>query len=65
MIKLWQFTLLAFFLIVFFIPIESKAEISIPDWVKTNAGWLANGQIADSEFVAGIEYMIKEGIIQA
>jgi len=39
-------------------------EISIPDWVKNNAGWWAEGQIDDSSFASGIEYMIKEGIIQ-
>jgi len=39
-------------------------EITIPDWVKNNAGWWAEGQIDDSSFASGIEYMIKEGIIQ-
>ncbi|MCH8975575.1 MAG: peptidase, partial [Thaumarchaeota archaeon] len=39
-------------------------EISIPDWVKNNAGWWSDGQIDDSSFASGIEYMIKEGIIQ-
>jgi len=39
-------------------------EISIPNWVKNNAGWWAEGQIDDSSFASGIEYMIKEGIIQ-
>ena len=39
-------------------------EITIPDWVKNNAGWWSDGQIDDSSFASGIEYMIKEGIIQ-
>ena len=43
---------------------ESQAEASIPDWVRTNAGWWATNQIADSDFVSGIEFMIKQGIIQ-
>ena len=38
-------------------------EISIPDWVRNNAGWWAGGQIGDNDFASGIEYMIKEGII--
>jgi len=40
-----------------------KQEISIPDWVRNNAGWWAEGQIGDSDFASGIEYMIKEKII--
>jgi hypothetical protein len=39
-------------------------EISIPDWVRNNAGWWSANQIQDSDFVSGIEYMIKEGIIK-
>jgi len=39
-------------------------EISIPEWVKNNAGWWSDRQIDDSSFASGIEYMIKEGIIQ-
>ena len=35
----------------------------IPDWVKNNAGWWAEGQIPDSAFIDGIEYLIKEQII--
>jgi hypothetical protein len=38
-------------------------EISIPDWVRNNAGWWSAGQIGDNDFASGIEYMIKEGII--
>ena len=35
----------------------------IPNWVKNNAGWWADGQIPDSAFVQGIQFLIKEGII--
>ena len=31
--------------------------------MKNNAGWWADGQIPDSAFVDGIEFLIKEGII--
>jgi hypothetical protein len=44
--------------------VDSSHEISIPDWVRNNAAWWAAGQIVDSDFVSGIEFMIKEGIIQ-
>ena len=36
---------------------------TIPDWIKNNAGWWADGQIGDSDFVQGIQFLIKEGII--
>ena len=45
---------------------ESTAqnESNIPEWIKTNAGWWADGQIPDSAFIDGIEYLVKAGIIQ-
>ncbi len=36
----------------------------IPDWIKNNAGWWAAGQIDDGSFVQGIQFMIKEGLMQ-
>jgi hypothetical protein len=45
-------------------PQPEQKSISIPDWVRNNAGWWSNGQISDSDFASGIEYMIKERIIQ-
>lgn len=41
----------------------STHAIQIPTWVKNNAGWWANGQIRDSDFVKGIQYLIKQGIM--
>ena len=41
---------------------ETKTS-SVPEWVKNNAGWWADGQIPDSAFIDGIEYLIKDGII--
>ena len=38
-------------------------EESVPDWVKNNAGWWAEGTISDGEFVNGIQYLIKTGLI--
>ena len=35
----------------------------IPDWVKNNAGWWSEGLIDDSDFISGIQYLIKEGIM--
>ena len=45
-------------------PVAIQSSLStIPDWVKNTAGWWANGEIPDSAFVNGIQYLIKEGII--
>ena len=38
-------------------------DAGIPEWVKSSAGWWADGLIGDLEFVASIEYLIKVGVI--
>ena len=35
----------------------------IPEWVKNNATWWSEGVIYDNDFVSGIEFLIKEGVI--
>jgi len=42
---------------------EEEDPASIPDWIKLNAGWWADGQIDDAAFATGLEYMIKNDII--
>ena len=42
----------------------SQAELQIPSWIKNNAKWWSHGQIGDSEFVQGIQYLVKEGIMK-
>jgi len=37
---------------------------AIPSWIKNTAGWWANDQISETEFVNSIEYLIDSGIIQ-
>lgn len=36
----------------------------IPTWIKNNAGWWADGLIEERDFVNGIEYLVKNGVIQ-
>jgi len=43
--------------------VTSVEAANVPDWVKNNAEWWANGEIPDSAFVNGIQYLIKEGIM--
>ena len=44
--------------------IQSNLSTTIPDWIRNNAEWWAQGAIGDNDFVSGIQYLIKEGIIQ-
>ena len=37
----------------------------IPGWVRSSAGWWADGVISDGEFVSGIEFLIASGVIRA
>ena len=36
----------------------------VPDWIKNNAGWWADGQIDDNSFVSGIQWLISNNIIK-
>lgn len=42
----------------------SQADLQIPSWIKNNAKWWSEGQIGDSEFVQGIQYLVKQGIMK-
>ena len=43
--------------------VSAQSQYDIPSWIKNNAGWWADGSIDDTEFVSGIQYLIKEGIM--
>jgi len=45
------------------VPNVSAQEVTIPDWIKNNAGWWAGGLIDDSSFVSGIQWLISNGIM--
>ena len=52
-----------------YIPNHSKSDSTkipqeIPAWIKNSAGWWADGMITDDEFLKGIEYLVKNRIIQ-
>ena len=42
---------------------KEYSESKIPTWIKNNAKWWSEGKIDDSDFVSGIQFMIKEKII--
>ena len=35
----------------------------IPEWIKNNAGWWAEGKIKDTSFILGIQWLITNGVI--
>nr|MBC8251095.1 hypothetical protein [Candidatus Nitrosopelagicus sp.] len=43
--------------------VTQTSTASVPDWVKNTAGWWAEGQITESEFVSAIEHLVKTGTI--
>ena len=44
---------------------EPKAmQLIIPQWIKNNAGWWANNEIRDSDFIESIQFLIKQGIMK-
>ncbi len=42
---------------------EGQETYSIPQWIKNNAKWWAEGQIVDSDFIKGIQYLIDNNIL--
>jgi len=36
---------------------------TIPEWIKNTAGWWADGQIPDEEFLKGIDFLIDNGLL--
>ena len=50
--------------ILLYVPSSGSANAeSVPNWVKTNAGWWASGDIDQQSFIQGIEYLVNQGII--
>ncbi len=42
---------------------NAQAQSLVPDWIKTNAGWWAEGTVDDATFLNGIEFLIENKII--
>ena len=46
-------------------PLAASAQSdSVPAWIKNTAGWWADDQISETEFINSMEYLIDSGIIQ-
>ncbi|KAG2474619.1 MAG: hypothetical protein NPMRTHETA2_70004 [Nitrosopumilales archaeon] len=44
-------------------PEQSESKAAISEWIKNNAKWWSEGLIGDSDFVSGIQYLMKEKVI--
>ena len=42
----------------------SAQSDALPSWIKNTAGWWANDQISEKEFINSMDYLIDSGIIQ-
>ena len=45
------------------VPTKPPRSPSVPSWIKSNAGWWADGKIGDADFINGIQFLIKSNII--
>ena len=46
------------------LPLAAAAQAEIPEWVKSNAGWWADGSIDDATFVGAIGFLVGAGVIE-
>ncbi|MDH3311682.1 MAG: phosphate/phosphite/phosphonate ABC transporter substrate-binding protein [Nitrosopumilus sp.] len=40
-----------------------QAESLVPEWIKSNAGWWADGTVDDATFLNGIKFLVENDII--
>ena len=44
---------------------ETKTtDYEIPDWIRNNAKWWADGLITDQDYIKGLQYLISQGILK-
>ena len=43
---------------------QTGHDVVIPKWIRNNAKWWSQSSIDDNTFASGIQYLIKQGIIQ-
>ena len=40
------------------------ADLGIPQWIRDNAKWWSEGLITDQDYINGLQYLIKQGILK-
>jgi hypothetical protein len=48
---------------VMVLSVSTVSASSIPEWIKNNAKWWADGTIGDADYIASLEYLITQRII--
>ncbi len=43
---------------------QTPTGVVIPKWIKNNAKWWSQSSLDDATFASGIQYLIKQGVIQ-
>lgn len=44
--------------------LSEKSNSKIPQWLRDNARWWADGLISDSDYINGLQYLISQGILK-
>lgn len=42
----------------------NTTDYKIPDWIRNNAKWWADGLITDQDYIKGLQYLISQGILK-
>ena len=42
----------------------TASTATIPTWIKNNAKYWSQGQLGDSDFISGIQYLVQHGIMK-
>jgi len=43
---------------------KESTDYEIPNWIRENARWWADGLITDQEYINGLQYLISQGILK-
>jgi hypothetical protein len=46
------------------ISVFAQSNSNVPEWIKNNAGWWADGTLDDDSFLNGMKYLIENDIMQ-
>ncbi|KFM16871.1 Phosphate-binding protein PstS [Marine Group I thaumarchaeote SCGC AAA799-B03] len=41
-----------------------ESDLGIPQWIRDNAKWWSEGLITDEDYINGLQYLIKQGILK-
>ena len=43
---------------------DTNTSLEIPQWIRDNAKWWSEGSITDQDYINGLQYLIKQGILK-